>query len=141
MGFLWAGEFLGLLKLFRVLGIRGGFGTGKTLLAVALAVEAWRLGWVDHVYSNMRLKGDWLEEIPGAIRGAAVIYDEAWQELDSRSFGAKASQRWLAYLRKRNVMLFLPSVIQVDVRFRTLLVQRFLGWGPLWVYRWQLNDG
>jgi hypothetical protein len=96
------------------------------------------------MYSNLHLKGDWDEGLPapGKLRDAVVVYDEAWQTLDSRSFGAKRSQQWMAYLRKRKITLLLPSVFNIDVRFRVLVVQRVVEinrWA--WLYQWKVDDG
>lgn len=140
--FIGSGEFFWLLRNYRVAFIGGHYGSGKTLLAVALGVHWWERGWCDHIYANIRLKGDFYEETPEEIRDAYILYDESWQSLDAREFGGKKSQRWLAYLRKRNITLVLASVLTVDVRFRVLTVQRRFALGDsLWWYAWRVNDG
>lgn len=135
-------EFLQAVKMYRILYLSGYMGSGKTLLSMAIAIEFWKRRWVDNVYSNLVLEGDFDQGIPNKIRSACVIYDEAWQELDSRDFRGSTAQRWSAYLRKRNIYLLLPSVHPVDTRMRTLQVQRKLKVGNLfWMYAWVVDDG
>lgn len=141
-GFYRAEEFFQVLRAIRICFLKGTYGSGKTLLSCALAVEWWRRRWAEHIQTNLILEGDFYEPIPDEILDTFVIYDEAWQTLDSRTFSAKASQQWLAYLRKRNVTLVLPSVLAVDVRFRVMMCQRALAIGDLfWTYRWIVEDG
>jgi hypothetical protein len=141
MGFVMCDEFFWMVRNYRVMYARGRYGSGKSLLAVATAVELWRRGLVDHIYSNLILRGDWFEQVTGSIRDAVIVFDEAWVELDSRSWDRKVANSWLAFLRKRNIYLLLASVTNVDVRFRTLQVQRSQVLPKLWRYQWVVNDG
>lgn len=141
MGFMMSAEWWWMIRNYRVAAMAGRFGSGKTLLAMAAAVELWRQALVTHVYSNLTMKGDWQEELPSVIRDAVIVFDEAWIELDSRSWSRKRSMEWLAYLRKRNIYLLLASVTDLDVRFRRLTVYRSMVMPKIWRYTWMVNDG
>jgi hypothetical protein len=139
--FLNASELFWIATTYRAVNIAGRYGSGKTLLAVAMAFELWKRGYIDKIYSNFPMAGREIEYLPGD-RDFVMILDEAHVVLDSRAFSAKASQTWLKDLRKRNSVLLVPAVMGVDVRFRAVMVQRFLMLGNFaWLYRWQIDDG
>jgi hypothetical protein len=149
--FIAAGEFLINFLSWRTLWIAGRLGGGKTLLAIALA---------DWLIKNRHSTGlianfphalpmhDWRpahgDGLRRGIRGATIIFDEAWQLLDSRT--AIANDRsYGAYARKLETFWIFPSVIPIDKRLSLLRVRR--DWiiatpaGGLWVYRWLLVTG
>lgn len=139
--FYGLGEFIFILTSYRVCNIRGHYGSGKTLLSVALAFELWRQGLVDSIYSNFPMAGRSTDYSYGYR--FAMLLDEAHIMLDARSFSKQASQTWLKDLRKRESVLILPAVLSVDVRFRSVIVQRIFAFpgNLLWIYRWQIDDG
>jgi hypothetical protein len=152
---------LGDLFLRTLLGVRtcwfaGRFGGGKTLLSFAVADWLFQGGVTNWTYSN--IPSVWCDEIPdsGLARdwnegegrwkaNCSVIFDESWILLDAREWNKNIGRTMGAFLRKFNVYLLLPSVFPVDVRFRSLTVQRMINgfaFGiPLYVYRWQLGLG
>jgi KaiC/GvpD/RAD55 family RecA-like ATPase len=139
--FVNASELFWLATTYRVLNIRGHYGSGKTLLAVAMAYELWRKDYVGKIYANFPMAGRELEYIEGDLNFVMII-DETHVVLDARSFSKNASSKWLKDIRKRNSILIAPSMTDVDVRFRKVMVQRSLMIGNLaWLYRWQVDDG
>jgi hypothetical protein len=145
MRLIWANEFIYHLMSYRVLNIRGGYGKGKTLLAVAVSYYLYQNGYVDKIYANFPLAGK-VEKVdeanPETYKNFVMDLDEAHVILDARQFSKNASQTWLKDLRKRNAVLILPAVLSVDNRFRTISCQRMLQLGNwIWVYRWMLEDG
>jgi hypothetical protein len=133
-------DFLWMLTAYRVVYIRGRYGSGKTLLSVALSYELWKQQHVDRIYSNFPMAGR--DENYEYSERFAMILDEAHIVLDSRSFSRQASQTWLRDLRKRESVLIMPAVLSVDIRFRSLSVQRIFMFGNLlWVYRYEIDDG
>lgn len=138
--FINADEFFFLATNYRVVNIRGRYGSGKTLLSVALSYEFWRRNYIDHIFSNFPMMGqsfDW-----SVSTKFIMILDEAHVILDSRQFSKNASSDWLKDLRKRLAILILPAVIDVDKRFRAVMVQRmfFLG-NFIWLYAYKVDDG
>lgn len=139
--FINAAEIFWLATTYRVVNIRGRYGSGKTLLTVAMAIELWRRDLVDKIYANFPMAGRELEYVV-ADKSFVMIIDEAHIILDAREFSKNASKKWLRDLRKRNCVLFTPSMTDVDKRFRRVMVQRSFMLGNLmWVYRWQVDDG
>lgn len=136
------------VKTFRTIWLAGRFGGGKTSLAVALALSLVRDGSCKFIASNVALtvgelvrKAD-AQEIRD-VRDCAILLDEAWSVLGT-GFD-KNARDWLAYLRKRNQYLLMPSVLPLARCVRTLTVERrFNGliFGlPVWAYRWRLSSG
>ncbi|MCX7861325.1 MAG: hypothetical protein N2385_14635, partial [Chloroflexus sp.] len=148
--FIWAGEFLANFLSWRTLWIGGRLGGGKTLLAVALA------DWLIKTHAARGLIANFPSALPphpwrepaarhprrGGIRGAAIIFDEAWQLLDRRSYMSN-DRSYGAFARKLETFWLLPSVIPIDVRLSLLSCRR--EWqiatplGNLWLYRWRLE--
>lgn len=136
-----ASEIIWLATTYRVLNMTGHYGSGKTLLAVALAYQLWKEDYVGKIYANFPMAGRELEYIEGD-ENFVMIIDETHIVLDGRSFSKNATEKWLKDLRKRNSILFAPSIVGVDVRFRSVMVQRSMMVGNLvWIYRWQIDDG
>ena len=137
MPFVGVSRFLNMLYSQHVCFIGGAYGTGKTLLSVALGVQLWADGFIDHIYSNFRLNGELHEDIPdpGKAENSVVIFDEAWQELDSRNFKNNNVMDFLAFLRKQNNVLLSPSVAKVDIRARSFDCRRVWSFRNLvWMY-------
>lgn len=139
--FINATELFWIATTYRAINITGRYGSGKTLLSVAMAYELWRKDYVKKIYANFPMAGRELD-YPDGDKDFVMILDEAHIVLDARAFSKKASQSWLKDLRKRNSVIILPAVIGVDIRFRAVMVQRMMMIGNLfWVYRWQIDDG
>ena len=135
-----AHEYLWLATNYRIVNIRGHVGSGKTLLAVATAYELWRKKYIERIFAPFPLKGQSLEFDNG--EDFVMILDEAHVVLDSREFGKNASKDWLRDIRKRRAVIISSAFIDVDKRFRLVMVQRILKVGNLlWWYRWQMSDG
>jgi len=136
-----ASELIWLATTYRVLNMTGHYGSGKTLLAVALAYELWKQDYVGKIYANFPMAGRELEYVEGDTDFVMII-DETHIVLDGRSFSKNATEKWLKDLRKRNSVLFAPSIVGVDIRFRAVMIQRSMMIGNmLWIYRWQIDDG
>lgn len=134
-------EFLYLAQSYRVVNMFGHYGSGKTLLAVHLAMEFWKRGIVEKIYTNFPCVGAEIEYVEND-KNFVMVLDEAHVVIDSRAFSKQASQTWLKDLRKRKSILLVPAVLSVDKRFRSLAVARIMAVGNLaWVYRWQIDDG
>jgi hypothetical protein len=117
------------LALFRQCWIKGRLGGGKTLLAFALAWELVKRkvckGVVSNVPNSLPLQ-PWREPMGDGhrlIRGAAVVYDEAWVKLDNRT-SVTNDRTYGAFSRKLDVMILFPSVIPIDKRQSYLSCQR-----------------
>ena len=85
--FVLADEYFWMVRNYRVMYARGHYGSGKTLLTVATAVELWRRRMVDHIYSDLELKGDFMETLGDEIRDAVIVFDEGWIDIDSAGLG------------------------------------------------------
>jgi len=134
-------EFLYHSTSYRVVNFTGSYGTGKTLISVALAFEYWRLGIIDNIYTNFPMSGR-KQVYQKHDTKYCMILDEAHQIVDSRSFAKNASEVWLDALRKKEAILLLPAVIDVDKRFRRLICQRSANlFNFIWIYRWLISDG
>lgn len=139
-------------ELFRVVWLAGRYGGGKTSLAVYLAGQLERSGAVRCLAANFALKGPWREvgvydgfdDLIEDREGCAVVFDEAWSEL---GIGAtpQAVKKYLAFLRKRQSVLLMPSVIPLARTVRVLQVTRlFNGFSlglPVWLYRYVVDVG
>jgi hypothetical protein len=147
--------FMRQLTLVRQCWLKGGVGSGKTLLAVAIAEELCRLkitlGAVSNIPTSLPIHA-WRDPLPGddsgsprGIRGAVVIFDEAWTVADNRTFSTNPRQ-YGAFARKLETMWLYPSVIAIDKRMSVLSVQRqykiSLPFFPeIWAYKWTLDMG
>lgn len=142
-----ADDFVDMVSRFRTLWLGGRFGGGKTALAVELAARFCRLGFADKIVSNtpllLPLVGECDERDVHDVTFAVLVLDESWRWLGRRS--SNKLNDWLAYLRKRDQILLLPSVLPLAPELRVLQIRR--EWNcypygvPLWVYRWVLDDG
>lgn len=152
--------FLHAVHTFRNVWVRGRYGGGKTLLAVALADSLSR-SYGYKVYANIpvhleksvsnlatcdgtsKLCDDGCRArlsagLPGKYH-AVVIYDEAWLSLGSGT-SPKQIKKYLAYLRKMDVVLLMPSVLQMARHSYLLWCERKMNLGalgiPIWSYQW-----
>lgn len=135
---------LGYLETFRVCNIGGRFGGGKTALGFRLARELIERKKVRHIVSNVQ--SVWNDD-PAHIQlvngqaDVAIILDEAGLFLET----GRDAKKFLAYLRKLNVILIMPTVLEPAARIRFLTVQRIMNLEvmafPMWLYRLDLIYG
>jgi len=142
MPLLGVGRFLDNAVVFRNIWFRGRLGGGKTLGSVAFASHLIKQGVYKYALANMPLA---LPAPPdGFLYDCVVIYDEAWVDMDARSFMSNPRQ-YGAFARKLRTCWFYPSVFGVDKRLRPVWVER--KWmidffpGQLWVYKWGVDLG
>lgn len=125
-------DVLQLVRQARIAWLGGFYGSGKTALASRIAVEFVERGWADHIVGNFPsvLHTD-VETIP--CKDAVIILDEAGVWLDDKDFN-----KMVAYLRKMNLTVVLPSVLPVSTKARTINFQKtFNGYSvglPFWQY-------
>jgi hypothetical protein len=146
MGFF---EPLRYITQFRTVWLAGRYGGGKTALAVELAAQLIEEKFADKVVSNLPLNIGGRETVikKGEIQDiedAVLLLDEGWQELEIGS-GQKAIKEWLAYLRKQNHYVLLPSVLSLAKEVSRYTIERrfnLLQLGiPYWIYQWRLITG
>lgn len=142
------------VRLYRMLWLSGRFGGGKTSLAIALAQALCAKGYARFIASNIPLffgreirrvdiKGLRAVDAAGlpVVRDTVIILDEAWQHLGERK--GHAADDWLAYMRKANNFLLMPSVLPLAKVVQQLTCARFFNgmvFGiPLWLYWWRLG--
>lgn len=146
---------LNYVRLYRMVCITGRFGGGKTTLAVWLAKWLCEHNYTRFIASNIRLTvGTLVATITSAelrsfaggrpvYKDCAIIMDEAWLEL-GRGKSRKQVEAWLAFLRKGNNFLLMPSVLPLVSDVTKLEVERRFNGSvfglPLWLYRWRLGD-
>lgn len=141
--------------LYRMVWICGRFGGGKTALAVYIAQWLCRKGYARYIASNIRLGfGRELRSVSAGdlrhydcngptFRDMVILMDESWQVL-GKGASRKAVIEWLAFMRKGNNFLIMPSVLPLVQEVNVLKVERMfnglvLGL-PGWLYRWSLGD-
>lgn len=117
----------------RVIDIDGDYGSGKTLLAVALSYELVKGGYVDHIFAPIPIRGQCFDL---EVRSRWVmVLDEAHAILDARQYKDNKTDEWLRDLRRRESIILTPAVEDVDKRFRKVQMRR---WGMLgnivWFY-------
>lgn len=127
-----------------MLTIGGRYGSHKTALAFKFAHELYLAGVVDRVVSNC--SSVWNEDLSTLQiddpykTNAVVILDEGGLFLDNR----QNVKNILAFLRKMNIILIVPSVQEPSMRLKMLTVQMVYSFGslglPLVVYRAFLNS-
>lgn len=129
------------LGYVRLAWLRGLYGTGKTLLSVAILWELLRRGWQGRVFCPFPLDAP----IPDhTARSAILILDEAGTVFGNRSFADKELSgevgRAVSFLRKTDSYLLFPSYSRPDIMFRRgLHIQSKARIGRLvWLYRWWL---
>lgn len=146
---------LNYVWLYRMVWITGRFGGGKTALGVAIARWLCDHSYARFIASNIRLNfGKEIDVIsPDALRrieasgpvyqDTVILLDEAWQEV-GKGESRKKVTAWLAFMRKGNNFLVMPSVLPLVADVSSLRVERtFNGLAlgvPAWLYRWQLGD-
>lgn len=147
MPFVGADLFMGYVRHYRAVWFDGKYGSGKTALAVRVAHELVERGIVRYVLSNVEcVFADKPENVVlrsgkrGALYvDAAIVLDEAGMFIKS----SRDSDDYLAYLRKLNVMLLLPSVEPLPGKLARLVVERTYDWTtmglPFWQYRLMLQ--
>lgn len=136
--------FLAAVQTYRYCWLRSRPGSGKTALAFRLAYELVSSGRFRYILSNCRsVWADGPESVvlrEGQYVDAVLILDEGGMFLD---YGHKA-KRWLAYLRKMNLVVLLPSVMKPAIVMRSFSVKRIINWEiigvPVWTYRYRLSD-
>lgn len=140
-------DFLRLVRQIRYCWICGRYGGGKTTLALMLADMLVKGGHVKYVVSNTPLMVDapmqstFDERSLTEIQDAVIVLDEAGVFLEDGN--KRMLRQWFAYLRHRNQIILMPSVMPV-VRYASMLrCQRMfngLQMGvPVWIYRWELR--
>ena len=143
---LWAGgQALAYCKLYRVVWMGGRYGGGKTALAFRLAHDLLKNHGYRYLLSNV--KSVWTDDPKkivlrdGQYADAVVILDEGGLFLKS----SKDAETFLAFLRKLNVVILIPSVTPPTLKVRSFTIQRvynLYSYGlPAWVYRWTLSSG
>jgi len=112
------GGFLRLLRDYRVAWLAGRYGSYKTALSVMICIEYLERGWVDYAVGNFPAAPftDW-GRIP-ELRDVIVVLDEGGNWLNDKSFNEVT-----AFLRKRNIVLLIPSVQPPNLKARTLNLQ------------------
>lgn len=142
-------EMLKYVVLFRTCLLGGRYGGGKTALAVHMAIELVRQRHAISICSNLPLNlGVEGEPVSRAevqeSRDSVIILDESWLEL-GKGVDSKKLRSWLAYLRKHNQYVLLPSVMELTSQVSQFSVERrynLLQLGlPVWVYQWKLTTG
>lgn len=150
--YLISSDHLDVILTTRVVVYSGRYGSGKTALAVYDALRLVHLG-VKYIYTNLNLCNNSFTIVredrefdASALTDAVILLDEAWLYL-ALDVSAKELKRFLAFLRKQNLFLLLPSVLPLQrylVR-SAVRVQRFYSFSwvglPAWLYRWELGQG
>lgn len=141
-------EFLRQVRVQRFCWIRGFYGGGKTTLALSIADGLIKQGKQRYIATNVPLNVDIEPEITTResdvvqLRDAILLMDEAGQYLDWGA-DAKNLKKWFQFLRKRNQVVLMPSVIP-PIKYASQFTAQRLFNGlmmgvPVWVYRWRLN--
>jgi len=137
-GFHFAGDFLDRFSSVYTLYISGEKGSGKTLLAFALA---------KHLLDTNSAKGIWTNipsRLPFRFEMTDTIFllDEGAEFADARD-SKDEDQGYHKYLRKLNSYLILPSVDAPDKRLRGLEAYRIFALAGFdwWVYGWRSING
>lgn len=141
--------------LYRMVWLSGRFGGGKTSLAVAVAVWLCQRNYARYIASNIKLAlGREVARVSASelrrvscegpvYRDTVILMDEAWTVL-GKGVGRKTVVDWLAYMRKGNNFLIMPSVLPLVNEVTVLRAERVfngLQLGvPVWLYRWHLGD-
>lgn len=144
MPYLVGGEpVLQAVHQFRSVWVKGRYGGGKTLLSVVLAHRlAERYGY--EIASNIPVTGGRLlkpSSAPPKSR-TVVLFDEAWLAL-GEGVGQKRILQYMAFLRKQDLVLLMPSVLELGKKAFYLWIRRRYNFGvfgiPLWVYEWGMR--
>ena len=136
---------LQLVQTYRVLHLSGHPGAGKTSLAFRIAYELLSSGFSRYLLTNIRSvwADDPSELVPrdGTYLDAVIILDEGGLFIHN----IKQARAFVAYLRKMNTVLLLPSVEVPAPRMRALQIERvnryeLPGGRAVWKYETRLND-
>lgn len=134
---------LGYIRNFRVVHISGRYGGGKTSLAYRIAYELVMKYKFRYILSNV--PSVWRDNPAdvvlrdGNYMDAVLILDEGGLFLKNSS----DTEALLAFMRKLNIVLIVPSVTDPAARLTFLQIERTLNlrsWGlPAWIYtmRWR----
>lgn len=137
MRFLNSETMWGNLTGFRTLWLSGRYGGGKTSLAIALGARLLKEGYADKIVANFPMIGR-TYPVPVPLTNAVIILDEAWQYMKD----GQAVEDYAAFLRKFNVYLIMPSVLDIHHSLRYLATWRVFNGEviglPMWFYRWKL---
>lgn len=147
---------LNYVHLYRMLWLSGRFGGGKTSLAIYIALWLVGKGYARYIASNVpllfgkeverrdikalrRIGADGKPEVQHTV----ILLDEAWQQLGVRK--GHNAEDWLAYTRKANNYLLMPSVLPLAKEVQQLKCSRTFNGStfgvPLWYYWWRLGEG
>lgn len=145
MPFYNANNLLYYARNYRVAYLGGRFGGGKTSLCFRMAWELVRMFKFRYILSNVKsVWNDDPEKVvlrEGKFVDAIIILDEGGEFLDA----APEAKKWLYALRKINVILLIPSVIEPSRLLRRLTITRVMnGYTmglPLWAYQIDLKVG
>lgn len=135
---LRGGIFLHTLRNYRIAWIGGRYGGGKSAVSVRLGIEFLERGWVEHIIGNFPCVAfdSWRDM--GELRDAFIILDEAGAWMKEKDF-----EDTVAFLRKRNLYLVLPSVMPPPIKARALNIQRTINFEiigiPVWRYQMSLS--
>jgi len=153
MPLLGSEQVIHAINTFRAVWIRGRYGGGKTFVSFLLAEQlSKRFGY--GVFSNVKntigvpyyatsedcQAGIYPDDVGvGDMVHTTVVYDEAWLSLGMGT-SPKEVKKYLAFLRKRDFVLLMPSVLPMSKNAYLIWVERTFNLGalgiPLWIYQW-----
>lgn len=140
---LWNAEsFLGNLRTFRVCWLGGRYGGGKTALAFRLAYELVKSGFSRYVLTNVQSpwadKPSDVQVRAGQYIDSVIIADEGGLFLKTK----RDTEEFIAFNRKFNTVVLVPSVIKPSNVITGLTVRRTVNLQPagipLWVFEMRL---
>jgi hypothetical protein len=145
MSLHWHDSMLLALRNYRTCWLGGRYGGGKTAISFRLAHDLVKDWGFRYIVSNCRsvwnTSADKVELRDGRFVDAVIILDEGGMFLDS----TRLAKEWLAYLRKLNIILIVPSVLPPALILRRMVIQRtfnFQPFGlPVWRFTWKLDNG
>lgn len=137
-----------------VIGIEGGYGSGKTLTS-AIKAQLWKAQTGAEIFSNYRMRDAFLFEHyydwyrVAHIHGTIIVFDESQKDWDSRRFAGSSQvdkTHIMNYVRKMNstFVFVLPDFSDVDARVRKMCeilihVERKPN-GTMWNYVYDYTD-
>jgi hypothetical protein len=144
MPLMGIGEMMGYLNGYRVLHLDGRMGSGKTALAFRLAYEFVMKYGYRYILSNV--KSVWTDDPAdvslreGRYVDAVIILDEGGLFIEN----TRDAKEFVAYLRKLNIIIIVPSVEVPAERLRKLTCERTLNIEkmsglPIWWYELRLR--
>ncbi|MEM2877903.1 MAG: PhoH family protein [Thermoproteota archaeon] len=139
------------IKNYRLIWLSGGYGSGKTLLAVAIAVHLVQEGFCKRIIANIPIchpkantiyeaHDHFLLSIPSEneISDSVIILDEAGNFVSRFKTDFKKVDILMTFLRKLNIVVLLPSVKPIAKDLAQVLITRILDLRiiglPYWVY-------